>query len=133
MKKFLIITILFMLALTVVASDDLYKLIDKIPIDIATGIEQSKEAKINDFTAVMAPVTPAKLVSPVSAGERVDERFGGLYRHDFAEEPFDGRLSLIMGTPLPTPFTTLLVAFGTIGIILVNKNNKWSKQDTTLR
>lgn len=134
MKKFLVTTILFMLALTMVANDQLYKMLDKIPLDLSIGIEQPNEVKLNDFTAAIAPVAPTEAALNISAGESMEGDFGGWYRYDFAEDPFDGRLELlVVGEPLPTPIMTLLVAFGTIGIILVNKNNKWSKQDTTLR
>lgn len=133
MKKFLITTIIFMLALTVVANDELYKMVYQIPLDLSIGIEQPKEAKLNDFTTVMAPVAPVRLVTSSGAEEYIDEHFSDWYKYDFAEDPFDGRLELlVMGEPLPTPLTTLLVALGTIGIILMN-NNRWSKQEKTLR
>lgn len=132
MKKIVIATVLFLLALTVVANDQLYKMIDQLPLDLSIGIEQPKEAKLNDFTAVMAPIAPAILVTSSGAGERIDEHFSGWYKYDFAETPFDGRLEVyVIGEPLPTPIMTLLVTLGTVGIICMNKN-KWSKQDKTL-
>ena len=132
MNKLLITVILFLLALTVVANDQLKSLLEKIPLDLTAGIEHPAEPNITDFTKAVASPIPAQTRMPDTYLEPVDGSFTGWYRYDFAETPFDGRLEmLVVGEPLPTPLTTLLVAIGTVGILYMS-NRKSSKQDKTL-
>lgn len=133
MKKFLITTILFMLALTVVAYEQsLYKLLDEVHMDLTVGIKQPETVDIADFSKPVSTAALTNVKQPTAYISSVDALYSGWYTHDFAETPFDGRLEiLVMGEPLPTPVTTLLVAFMTVGIIYMNRN-KWSKQEKTL-
>lgn len=133
MNKSFITIVLFLLVLTVVAYDQsLYKLLDEVHMDLTVGIKQPETVDIADFSKPVSAAALTNMKQPTAYISSVDALYGGWYTHDFAETPFDGRLEiLVMGEPLPTPFTTLLVAFMTVGIIYMNQN-KWSKQEKTL-
>jgi len=48
----------------------------------------------------------------------------GFYQLDFSEDPFDGKIDIIVGEPLPAPAVTLLVALAAGAFFLLYKNRK---------
>ena len=119
MKKLLITIVLFLLALTVVAGNSLYAYIDQIP-NLKEGLPEMAPVQINDFSTILAttPTDTTRQHSLINSTDNERDYSASWYRADFAEDPFDGRIELIFGEPLPTPLTTLLVAFVTVGISL---------------
>lgn len=132
MKKLLITIVLFLLALTVVAATDLTPLLKDLDYRIEADVQLPKMPAINDFSQpfVMDKAYDMPIAYPV---EEAGARFNHLwYKQDFSESPFDGKIEvLVMGEPLPTPFTTLLSALATVGIIIMY-THKSSKQEKTL-
>ena len=125
MKKLLITIVLFLLALTVVAGNSLYAYIDQTS-NLKEGLPEMAPVQINDFSTILAttPTAPSRQHSLINSTDNERTYSAAWYRTDFAEDPFDGRIELFFGEPLPTPFTTLLVAFVTVGIIYMCKKTK---------
>lgn len=103
---------------------------DHKDIQLAQGVDLSKitdTKKINDFSKPF-PTTEYKMVAYNVNSE--NNFFAGyatdsFYNTDFAEDPFDGVIQvLVMGEPLPSPTVTLICAIGVIGILLYCKKRK---------
>ena len=123
MTKIFITVILFMLALSILASpsqQELQALIKDQHFDLTYGVVLPPQKPYNDFSTITKPPyyalpmhhpmwqEPDGFLSPYSFW----------YHTDFAEEPFDGRIEpLVVGEPLPSTTVTLLIAFGMLGII----------------
>lgn len=137
MKKMFITVLLFLLTLTVLALDiETFEPLLNKNIDVSQGVTlPPAKPFVWDFSNkyywgnwlqiepnLYIPIGPDGYLAP----------YNEWYMTDFAEEPFDGRLEIyVFGEPLPTPLTTLLVAFGTVGIIYMCKC-KSSKVEKTL-
>ena len=48
----------------------------------------------------------------------------GFYQLDFSEDPFDGKIEIIIAQPLPAPTVTLLVALAAGAVFLLYKNRR---------
>lgn len=48
----------------------------------------------------------------------------GFYQLDFSSEPFDGKIDIVIGEPLPAPAVTLIVALAAGALFLLYKNRK---------
>ena len=130
MNKIFITIVLFFLALTVVATDELYSLLDNTTVDLSTGVV-TRPYNLADFNQLYSAVQPTSTPLNTTYFEPVDQNYSLWYHYDFAEEPFDGRLDIMIGKPLPNVFTTTLLMFGAVGIIYMY-HRKSSKEDKTL-
>lgn len=123
MTKIFITILLFLLALTVVADSSLVtELLKDRTFDLAYNVHLPKSKPLNAFSDSTTAYTVYDLQpAPI---EENDSYLGDLWYHlDFSEEPFDGRIEvLIMGEPLPSPFMTIFVSLCTVGIIV------WSRK-----
>ena len=48
----------------------------------------------------------------------------GFYQLDFSSDPFDGKIDIVIGEPLPAPVVTLLVALASGALFLLYKNRR---------
>ena len=119
MKKLFLSTILFMLALTVVADNPLHQLLKHQRTDLTTGITMSDMGNPADFTIPFGPIVkPSAPIHPHCWGT-LDSPFAySWYPYDFSEQPFDGKIDiLVVGEPLPSTTTTIFVLTLFAGII----------------
>ena len=126
MKKLFIAAILFMLALTVVADNPLYNLLQTQRTNLTTGITMADTPNPADFTELFGPVVQTPIFIQPQHWAVMDSPFAySWYKHDFTEDPFDGRIEvLVMGEPLPTPIVTLLLMLGIAGMCYIKQ--RWS-------
>lgn len=100
-------------------------------MNLAQGVDLSKIssiAKISDFSK---PYVANKEYSMSKWTIDSDNNYVELspatnfYKVDFSEDPFDGKIQiLVMGEPLPSPTTTLICTLGVLGILLYCKKRK---------
>ena len=109
MKQLLFI-LLFTVSLTSFAKQELYSLLKDPTINLAYDVKLPDAPKFNDFSNVKKAGTPyynSLSIEPMLPYSRAIDFW---YHTDFAAEPFDGRLEvLVVGEPLPTPIATLVV------------------------
>lgn len=106
-----------------------YMLQNKMQINLTQGIDvdailQKKPFIYNNFVFTTAN---ASYYHPQISSDNnfIAGNFENYYQLDFAADPFDGRIQvMVMGEPLPTPFTTLICSLGVIGILLYCKKKK---------
>lgn len=120
MKKLLFV-LFFFLVVDVMASSELYNLIKDAPYNLAYGIELKDQRPFNDFsTLYSAKVLPYYTLStdyPILSDHMCD----WWYKTDFAADPFDGRIEvLVMGEPLPPAWITFLIATA-VGLLLYKR------------
>ena len=123
MTKIFITVILFMLALSILASpsqQELQALLKDQHLDLTYGVMLPPQKPYNDFSTIAKP----PYYMPLFSHPMWQEPDGFLspysfwYHTDFAADPFDGRIEpLVVGEPLPSTAVTLLIAFGMLGII----------------
>lgn len=117
--KYILATILILLALYVTASDlrDVLKVVPKT--NLTTGVQLPQRPPINDFSHVWLPGKPAVYNTYISeTRDGYLQPYAGWYMRDFSEDPFDGKIDvLVVGEPLPSPTTTLFILLGVAGII----------------
>ena len=126
MTKIFVTTVLFMLALSVLALDAKALLQYQKPINLAYGIKVNKNINVMDFSVpVYKDIDYRDKMYVVTsennlfAGYNADE----FYRLDFAEDPFDGRIEvLVMGEPLPSGTVSLFIAAGIAGLLYFRRN-----------
>lgn len=126
MTKIFLTVVLFLLALSILAWDTegLLKSVDR-NINLAHGIEiPAQTIQAWDFSKkTMDTATSGYALSVIAEPEGFIGPYWSWYKQDFAEDPFDGRIEvLVMGEPLPSPLMTLLLAIGTLGIIYRCRN-----------
>ena len=136
MKKIFIATLLFFIALSVLASStqaQLRELLKDQRFDLTYGVELPKQPKpFNELTAAeIASFRP--IVGQGSVSIEPDGHINpylSWYKTDFASEPFDGRIEvLVMGEPLPSATTTLFLTLTVLAILLCCRDTKWKQSD----
>ena len=117
--KYILTILLLLIALTATATS-LDELLRDLPYpSLNQGITLPKSTPINNFTTLMGE--PSQLykhfvsVDGIPAG--ADKPYISFYKQDFSEDPFDGRIEIIIGEPLPSPAQTLLIVLVVGGII----------------
>lgn len=123
MTKIFITVILFLLALSILASpsqQELQALLKDQHLDLTYGVVLPEAKPYNDFSTIAKP----PYYMPIFSHPMWQEPDGFLspysfwYHTDFAADPFDGRIDpFVVGEPLPSTTATLLIAFGMLGII----------------
>ena len=123
MTKIFITVILFMLALSILASpsqQELQALLKDQHFDLTYGVVLPPQKPYNDFSTIAKP----PYYMPIFSHPMWQEPDGFLspysfwYHTDFAADPFDGRIEpFVVGEPLPSTTATLLIAIGMLGII----------------
>ena len=138
MKKIFITTLLFFIALSVLASSQQQLLLQELlkdPIlDLTHGITLQKDQKpFNDFSDIVRqPLQPT--TRPIVIDIEQDgyiSPYKGWYDTDFAADLFDGRIEiLVMGEPLPSATQTIILTLGVLAILLYCRNTKWKQSET---
>ena len=126
MTKIFVTTVLFMLALSVLALDAKALLQYQKPINLAYGIKVNKDINVMDFSVPVYKdidyrdkMVVVNSENNLFAGYNTDT----FYNIDFAEEPFDGRIEvLVMGEPLPSGIVSLFIAAGIAGLLYFRRN-----------
>lgn len=118
MKKLLFV-LFFFLAVDVMAGSELYNLLKDARYNLAYGIELEDQRPFNDFSNLRsAKVLPDYTLS-TDYSMFSDYMCDYWYSTDFAAEPFDGRIEvMVMGEPLPSTTTTLLISIALVGLLL---------------
>ena len=127
MTKIFITVILFMLALSILASpsqQELQALLKDQHLDLTYGVVLPEARPYNDFSTFAKPPYYMQLFSHPMWQEPDGflSPYSSWYHTDFAEDPFDGRIEpFVVGEPLPPATATLLIALGMLGIIKCRK------------
>lgn len=135
MKKIFITTLLFFIALSILASAiqrDLQLLLKDQTFDLAYGIELPKDPKpFNKFDyADMPAYVPYKYVISETNDGHI-EPYKSWYEQDFASDPFDGKIEVfVMGEPLPSASQIMILTLGVLAILLYCRNTKWKQLKT---
>ena len=123
MTKIFITVILFLLALSILASpsqQELQALLKDQHLDLTYGVVLPEAKPYNDFSTIAKPPYYMPIFSH-PMGQEPDgflSPYSFWYHTDFAADPFDGRIDpFVVGEPLPSTTATLLIAFGMLGII----------------
>ena len=124
MKKLLFV-LFFFLAVDVMASSELYNLIKDPSYNLAYGIELKDQRPFNDFSNLRsAKVLPAYTLS-TDYPMLNDHMCDWWYKTDFAADPFDGQIEImIMGEPLPSTTITLLISIALAGLLLYKNKSR---------
>ena len=130
--KLFFISLLLLISYTVFGKYDTKQLLEYIkndPISLNYGIKKAEPFKLQDFS--MVKLLNEKADSSISLNSETIVPFPPVneywYIHDFAEDPFDGRIEvLVMGEPLPSTTVTLFLA--SILVFTVLKYNKLHKK-----
>lgn len=138
MKKIFITTLLFFIALSVLAASQkqllLQELLKDHTIDLTQGITLPKDQKpFNDFSDIVRqpPQPTTWRTSIVVEPDGHINPYKGWYDYDFAADPFDGRIEiLVMGEPLPSASQTMILTLGVLAILLYCRNTKWKQLKT---
>jgi hypothetical protein len=136
MKKIFITTLLFFIALSVLADNyqaALEDLLKDQTFDLAYGIDMIKQPKpFNKFTAADIDGKPMyRIGSMYIEPDGYINPYGAWYKADFAEDPFNGlREIYVLGEPLPSASTTLLITLAVIAILLCCRDTKWKQLKT---
>ena len=124
MKKIFITTLLFLMALCALAAPDtdIAALLRYGPVDLAYGFTPPAVEKLSDLSTVTV-ADPTSFITNLSDPMPAYQMYSDWYSADFSKDPFDGKIEvLVMGEPLPSPAVTILVALGTLMIIM------WSRK-----
>lgn len=90
--------------------DDLLKTM-KVDYNLASGFEVNKDFNITDFSKAVTPTLNNQASYTVDSEAIVPFSTDYWYIQDFAEDPFDGRIEvLVMGEPLPSIPLTLFIS-----------------------
>lgn len=124
MKKIFLTTILFLLALSILASE-LDMTAPMIVPSFGITIDQlTQHSELNQLSPLVDPSS-----EPINS-EPFYEYWAAA---DLPAAPFDGTLDLaVVGSPLPSPLATMIAALGTLGIIYTCKLQS-TKQAKSLR
>ena len=127
MTKIFITVILFLLALSLLASPaqrDLMVLLKDQHFDLTYGVVLPPPRPYNDFSTITkSPYYALPVHHPMwQEPDGFLSPYSFWYHTDFAADPFDGRIEpFVVGEPLPPATATLLIALGMLGIM------KWRK------
>ena len=138
MKKIFITTLLFFIALSVLAASSqqllLQALLKDQTFNLTQGITLPKDQKpFNDFSDIVRqpPQSTTWRTSIVVEPDGHINPYKGWYDYDFAADPFDGRIEiLVMGEPLPSATQTIMLTLGVLAILLYCRNTKWRQSET---
>ena len=117
--KYILAILLTLLALTSTASSlNLLPHEAKDP-DLMAGVLIPKTDSVAAFSNLIIPDTPYKDIPTMSTeADGYLEPYASWYNLDFSNDPFDGLMDiLVMGEPLPSPATTLMIVLFVGGII----------------
>lgn len=80
--------------------------------NLAYGVEHpTASIKFNDFSNIYKPTTNFSSVHAKNTEEIIPFSVNEWYNQDFTEDPFDGRIEvLVVGEPLPSINLSLLIA-----------------------
>ena len=126
MTKIFVTTVLFMLALSVLALDAEALLKLQKPINLAYGIKVTNDINAIDFSVPVYKDIDYQDKTYIVNSE--NDIFAGyntdmFYNIDFAEDPFDGRIEvLVLGEPLPSGTVSLFMAAGIAGLLYFRRN-----------
>lgn len=127
MKKIFITTLLFFLALSILAVE-LDSLTAPMP-KLKQGITEEQLQLSQDTTMLPGTAITNNLPEPVGNYPLYTE----WYHSDFDKNPFDGNIEICpMGSPLPSPSTTLFLALGTLGIIYMCRSQSTKGKSRSL-
>jgi len=133
MKKIFITTLLFFIALSILASDTqaiLQELLKDQTFNLAYGVEMPKQPKpFNELTAADIAGKPMYGVKSMELEpDGYMSPYGSWYKADFAEDPFNGlREIYVVGEPLPSASTTLFMTLAVLAILLCCRDTKWKQ------
>ena len=112
--KYLFISLFLLISSTVFGKYDPKNLLEYMkndPITLSYGVKEQKY-NISDFSNYKLFNTGTNQSFSLNAEAIVP--FAPVndywYIQDFAEDPFDGRIEVVVGEPLPTPILTLFIA-----------------------
>lgn len=100
------------------------------PLDLTAGVQLPSYLPVWDFKnpyhwSNWMPVAP-RVYIPWDHMEH--EQFSSWYKTDFTEDPFDGVIEvLVVGEPLPSASTTLILTLSVIAILLCCRETKWKR------
>ena len=119
--KYLLSFILFTIALTAFSKSDLHAIIKDDQVNLAYGVKIPEYKRFNDFSdiKIIKPATSTNLINcPLFLSDEVANSW---YWHDFASDPFDGRIEvLVMGEPSASTTTTLIISM-LFGALLLSR------------
>ena len=126
MTKIFVTTVLFMLALSVLALDAKALLQYQKPINLAYGIKVTRDKNLYDFSVpVYKDIDYRDKMFVVNSENNMFVGYNpdGFYNLDFAADPFDGRIEvLVMGEPLPSVTVSLFIAAGLASLLYFRRN-----------
>ena len=112
--KYLFISLFLLLSSALFGKYDPKPLLEYMkndPIPLNYGVKEQKY-NISDFSTYK--LFNAGTSKSISLNTEAIVPFAPIndawYLQDFAEDPFDGRMEVVIGEPLPTPFLTLFIA-----------------------
>lgn len=139
MKKFLTILLFFAMFIAFGQEVQVYKQTDnglmkymlqnKMQINLTQGIDVDAILKKQPFNYNNFIFTSANMsyYHPQISSDNnfIAGNFENYYQLDFAEDPFDGRIQvLVMGEPLPSQTVSLVLGILTVGSIVYLKKNQ---------
>lgn len=99
-------------------------------VDLVYDIKIPEQPVINDFSHVVTKGSHASI--KVQEGYYLDDALvNRWYRTDFDEDPFDGRIEIMMSGQPSASVTTTLIISCLIGLFLIGKKNKFAFSHTT--
>lgn len=122
MKKLLFVLFL-VLSVNVFAKDSLMSLLKDQTCDLTQGVTLKETIKANDFSVLYTTTAavPSK-PSMLDFGLYSEMRSDAWYKTDFAADPFDGLIEvLVVGEPLPSPTITFIISALVCLLLLKNK------------
>lgn len=121
--KHILFIFLLLFAVNAFAKSDLWELIKNPSYDLTYGVTLPEQRPLTDFSKPYVP-TSVIHVSSIEHALQVDEAFSYWYHFDFVEDPFDGRIEiLVMGEPSASTTVTLLISC-VLGLMLyIRKQN----------
>ena len=121
MKKLLFVLFL-VLSVNALANDSLMAFLKDQKIDLNQGVILKEHVPLNDFSTLYSTnIFPVKLRA--SDFGWYNEAYGDSWYHtDFAAEPFDGLIEvLVVGEPLPSTTITFIISVLVCLLLLKNK------------
>lgn len=106
------ILFIFLLLFTVnaFAKSDLWELIKNPSYDLTYGVTLPEQPPLTDFSKPYVSTSTIN-VANIEHASLIDESFSYWYHFDFVEDPFDGRIEImVMGEPSASTTATLLIS-----------------------
>ena len=118
--KRLFVLFLLLFSITTFAAPDLRYLLEDQRFNLAYGVTLPDTPALTDFS-VRYPTTLTISTLNTEPMTPLTDAFDSWYRHDFAEDPFDGVIQLaVVGQPSPSATVTLVIAL-LCGLFLIRK------------